>query len=151
MNTHRYIFLLLPFLLAGCSSANEKIVDLSGAVFVIFGVLIFVKHQTPKVVNSEIFIKLLSILEEHLQPVIYTAYILSATLIVIGWLLSGIHRILIFEGLALAIIASNLSKMVTHKDTEKRKISMEVASLGAGMMVVLFMLWFFGPEMFKAL
>jgi hypothetical protein len=150
MNIHRYIFLLLPFLLAGCSSGDEKIVDLSGVVFAIFGGLIIVKHQTPKVVNSQVFIRFLSALEKYLKPIIYTAYMFSVALIVIGWLLSGIHKILIFEGLSLAIVASNLSKMVTYEDSEKRKIAMEVASLGAGMMVVLFMLWFFGPGMFKA-
>ena len=59
-----------------------------------------------------------------------------------------LDKILVFPGFVLAIIASNVARLVKNSDDQERKRALEIISLGLSVIAVLFMLWLLGDEMF---
>ena len=148
MTIRNCFYFISILLLSGCSSAEEKIVDLSAVVFCLYLLMVGVKYFSPMVVESGVFAKCSSFVQSHLRHIVIPVYIFSLSLFVIGFYLSGIHRILIFIGLSLVVIAHHLSKLVLAAENEDRKLSIEIVSLGIGIVVVQIMMWHYGPDLF---
>jgi len=148
MGKRRYHLIPLVFL-SGCSSGDEKIVDLSAVVFCLYVLMVAVKYFAPMVVESSFFTKCANYIQAHLKRVIVPMYIFSLSLLIAGFYFSGIHRIFVFVGLSLAIITHHLSKLVLTEKSEDRGQSIEIVSLGIGMVVVQMMMWYYGPELFS--
>ena len=59
-----------------------------------------------------------------------------------------LDKILVSPGFVLAIIVSNVARLVKNSDDKERKRTLEIISLGLSVIAVLFMLWLLGDEMF---
>ena len=62
-----------------------------------------------------------------------------------------LDKILVSPGFVLAIIVSNVARLVKNSDDKERKRTLEIISLGLSVIAVLFMLWLLGDEMFDLL
>jgi len=149
MNVRSIFLLITLLLLTGCASTDGKLVDLSAIVFILYVLLVGVKHAIPSVIKTTFFSRLSRAVGKHLKLVIYPLYTLAGLLGLLGVVLSGIHQILIFKGLVVGTLAYNVGKVVTGDD-EQRKIASEIISLGTGILLALFMLWFYGADLFKS-
>ena len=149
MSHTRCLLLILVFLsLTGCIAAEDKIVDLSGGVFMIFVVLVGMKLITPTIINLSIYKRLTAFIQKHLTYIVYPLYFLVISLLLIGFILGGINRVLVFSGFTLAVIAYNVTQLSLSDDALKKKISIEIISLGFSILFVLFILWGFGSDLF---
>jgi len=150
MSPFKYSFLILVLLsLTGCIATEDKIVDLSGAVFMIFVVLVILKLMTPTIINLSIYKRLTGFIVKHVEYFIYPLYFIAILLLIFGTTLGGIHRVLIFSGFTLAFISYNVSLLSQHNDDSRKKIGIEIISLGFSILFVLFLLWGFGSDLFK--
>ena len=148
----RWVFLsTLLVILSGCNSAEEKIVDLSAGVFLVFVVLVLVKYISPRIVKLPIFTSFTQLIARHSVLVVRSLYLLSALLIAAGFLLSGIYRVHIFSGFVVLVIASHVHSLVNSESEEIKNRAIEVISLGLGVLFALTSLWFFGVDLFKGL
>ncbi|MEH6583463.1 MAG: hypothetical protein V7754_16115 [Halioglobus sp.] len=145
--------LLSPLLvnLAGCNSAEEKIVDLSAGVFLVFVVLVLVKYASPKMLRMPIFTRFICLIERHSVVIVGLLYACAVLLIAGGFFMAGIHRIHVFSGFVVFAIAVHLRSLVNSNTEENRKRSVEIISLGFGILFTLTSLWFFGAELFRGL
>jgi hypothetical protein len=137
--------------LTGCNNAEDKIVDLSGGVFLVYVVLVGMKLATPRIVNLTIYKKSTSFLSSHISILVYPLYILAAALTLTGFLMGGIHKVHIFSGFILAFIAYNFAKLSTEGSNEENKTILEIITLGTSILFVLFLLWGLGTDLFKGL
>ena len=149
MSFPRRAFFLLPLFLTGCLSKDDKIVDLAGAVFLIYLVLIGFKYATRRFANSRIFSDITSFLHKHVSYSIYPVYFLALVFILAGFAFSGIHRVQVFSGLVLAIIGLNIKRLSSIDDDERKKLHLEVISLGISILIVLTILWGLGADLFS--
>lgn len=149
MRFPRDAFILLPLFLTGCISKDEKIVDLAGAVFLIFLVLIGIKYATRRFANSRIFTNISTFLHKYASYSIYPIYFLASALILTGIVYSGIHRVQILSGLVVAIIGFNIKRLSSGEDDESKKMHLEVISLGISILIVLSILWSLGADLFS--
>ena len=149
MRFPRDTFILLPLFLTGCFSKDEKIVDLAGAVFLIFLVLIGIKYATRRFANSRIFTNVFTFLHKYASYSIYPIYFLASALILAGFVFLGIHKVQIFSGLVFAIIGFNIKRLSLVEDGESRKLHLEVISLGIGFLFVFSILWGLGADLFS--
>ncbi|MDB4630990.1 hypothetical protein OAF61_00685 [Pseudomonadales bacterium] len=149
MQIKNLCYLIALVILSGCTSSEDKIVDLSAVVFCLYVTMIAVKYFSPIVVDSSFFANIAKFIQAHLKSVVIPVYLISLSLFVIGFYLSGIHRIFIFIGLSLAVIGHHLGKLVRSDQNEGRELSIEIVSLGIGIVVVQVMMWHFGPELFE--
>ena len=149
MRFPRDTFILLPLFLTGCISKDEKIVDLAGAVFLIFLVLIGIKYATRRFANSRVFTNISALLHKYASYSIYPVYFLALVFLLTGILYSGIHRVQIFSGLVFAIIGFNIKRLSSDEDEESKKLHLEVISLGISILIVLSVLWGLGADLFS--
>jgi uncharacterized membrane protein len=111
-------------------------------------VMVGMKYFSPMVIESKFFARSAAFVQTHLKRIVIPIYILSLALFGVGFYLSGIHRILIFVGLSLAIVGHHLSKLTLTQKYDSRELSIEVVSLGIGIMVVQIMMWHYGSDLF---
>lgn len=149
MPLSRVAFLVLVLFLTGCLSRDEKIVDLAGAVFLIFLALIGFKYATRRFANSRIFINVSSFLHKYATHATYPVYFLALVFILTGIIYSGIHRIQIFSGLVVAIIGFNIKRLSSVEDDESKSLHLEIISLGISILIVLTILWGLGSDLFS--
>jgi hypothetical protein len=149
MTARQGIPVLFSLLLAGCFQNEEKIVDLSSAVFIVFIALMVIKHVIPTIVSSAAFSKMSAFIQRYVRHFIYPLYVLATTLIVVGITLSGIHRVHVFSGLVVGVISHNISRLTKCTAPEQKKIPTEIISLGFGILFVLLLLWTLGTDLFK--
>jgi len=149
----RFRFALIavaPFILMGCSASDKKIVDLSGSVFIIYIILIAIKYITPKIAKSQTFITISHAIGNHLKHFVYPLYFLAVGLIGFGYLSSDIiNRVHIFTGLIVGIIAHYIGETTKLETIEQKKLSIEIITLGLGILFVLFLLWGLGASLFR--
>ena len=153
----RRLLKLAPILfISGCSlgSDSDKVmVDLAAGVFLVFMALVAIKYITPKLVRKPSFELLMQYLQRNVSALIKPLYAISILLVLYGLLspiLTGniLDKILVFPGFVVAIIARNIARLEKNGEDEERKRAIEIASLGISVIVVLFMLWLWGDEMF---
>ena len=146
-----FISLILLLSQVGCISSDEKIVDLSGAVFIIFLVLVAIKYITPKITKLGLFIKFSDFLKKHIKYFTFSLYGICILLILFGFGFSGIHKIHVFSGFVVGIIAYNVKQLSKVSEPNTSKFQLEIISLGISFLFVFFLLWWFGSEMFAGL
>ena len=154
---NKQLLRLAPILfLSGCSlgsNSDKVIVDLAGGVFLVFMALLAFKYITPKLIRNPSFEVFIKYLEKNLTSFIKPLYGMSFVLVLYGSLSPMLtdhilDKILVFPGFVLAIIASNVARLVKNSDDQERKRALEIISLGFSVIAVLFMLWLLGDEMF---
>ena len=145
------LLILSVIIISGCNSAEDKIVDLSGGVFIVYVALICIKLASPKIINLSAYKRLTAFINTHIRTLIYPVYFMSAVLILIGFWLSDIHRALVFTGFVLAYIAYNLSKLSSDITSNYNKVILEIVTLGLSIIFVLLLLWGLGTNLFKGL
>lgn len=147
---HYILIAATSMLLTGCRNADSKIVDLASTVFIIYIVLISLKYITPKIAKSQTFTTISHIINAHIKKFIYPLYFLSILLIGFGSISGNIiNRIHIFTGLIIGIIAHYISEASKLETSEQKKMSIEIITLGLGILAVLFLLWGIGSALFK--
>jgi len=151
MNFYQYLLLGVGCLsLTGCITAEDKIVDLSGGVFIVYVSLISLKMLTPTITNLSVYKMFSGFILKHIDYVIYPLYLFAVTLLVAGSILGGIHRVHIFSGFTLAVISYSL-KQLSVSDESNKKVIFEIITLGISILFVLFLLWSLGSDLFKGL
>lgn len=145
--------MLSAILIAGCNSAEDKIVDLSGGVFIVYVALVSIKLASPKILKLSIYKRLTEFMSAHIKSLIYPLYLTAVILILTGFWLADIHRVLVFTGFVLAFIAYNISKLSSdeNNDNNDNKVIIEIVTLGLSIIFVLFLLWGLGANLFKGL
>lgn len=136
-------------LLSGCSSGTDKIVDLSAVVFFLYVILAGMKYVSPMLVESSFFSNSVTFIQKHLKSVVIPIYVIALLLIFVGFYLNGIDRVFIFIGFSLAIIAYHLNRLAHTDQVEKRELSIEIVSLGIGIVLVQIMLRHYGADLFE--
>ena len=145
------LLLFACLLLAGCNSAEEKILDLSAGVFLIFVLLVVVKYVSPSIVRSSQFVAFLGLIEQHCIVIVWFLFATAVLLIAYGLFMAGIGRIQIFTGFVVVVIAVHLRALANPGSEGKRKRSVEIISLGFGVIFALTSLWYFGVGLFRGL
>lgn len=149
MPLSRGAFFVFPLFLTGCLSKDDKIVDLAGAVFLIFLVLIGIKYATKQFADSRFFIYISAFLHKYIKYSVYPVYFIALCFILTGIVYSGIHKVQILSGLVIGIIGFNVNRLSLAEDDESKKFHLEVISLGVGILIVLSILWVFGAGLFS--
>jgi hypothetical protein len=147
----RFLLFVAVLMLSGCINKDDQIVDLSGGVFIVFIALIAFKYASPYLAETAIFQRFAAFLARALPATIYPLAVASAGLVVAGFLLSGIHRVLIFSGFTLGVLTVALRQYAASERIEERKRALEVALTGLGVLFVLFLLWMLGGDLFSGL
>jgi Mn2+/Fe2+ NRAMP family transporter len=143
------LLFVLALTLTGCVKADQKIVDLSAAVFMVFLALVGLKYAIPVVVSSRLGKHFLETLKRNIRFFILPLFAIAICLVIAGFYLSGIHGVLIFFGLVVGVITVFLRLYATHETQENKKRMLEIVVLGMSILVVLALLWMFGASIFS--
>lgn len=144
-------FLCLPLLLVGCVSQEDKIVDLSGIIFLMFIGLLVLKFLAIRMTRHPLFEKISRFFSRHTIKIVSILVILSTALMGMGVYLSGIHRVLILIGMVVATLAYLVYYAQQAADLDRKKLMIESIPLSLSFAVVLFILWYLGGDLFRSL
>lgn len=148
----KVLALLFPAvsILAGCASAEDRMVDLSAIVFVIYLALILFKYSAPRITGSSFYKRVATVIASNNTIIWRTLSGFGVALVILAPMLGGIHRILLFAGFVLLIIgfAFRMGAYADETNEIKSRLPFEIITLGLGVLFVLLMMWFVGAEMF---
>ena len=144
-----FIFPSVVFL-GGCTSAEDRIVDLSSIVFVIYLVLILLKYVAPRIVASGAYQRAAVVIASNNTGIWRALSGFGILLAILALALGGIHRVLLFAGFVLLIVGFAFRMISDSDDSGRRnsRLPFEIITLGSGVLFVLLMMWFLGAEMF---
>jgi hypothetical protein len=134
--------------LTGCLNKEAKIVDLAGGVFIVFAVLVGFKYLFPVIARTHPFKRFADALKGVAPKVVIPLFLLAIILVAAGFFMEGIHKVLIFVGFVVAIIAVFTKKYAEHDNPEKKKHMLEIVLLSVGVLAVLMLLWYLGADLF---
>lgn len=137
-------------LLAGCASAEDRMVDLSAIVFVIYLALILLKYSAPRVIASIAYQRAAAVIANNNAMIWRTLAAFGILLALLAPVLGGIHRILLFAGFVLLIVGFAFRLIPFNGDSSQgnSRLPFEIITLGFGVLFVLLMMWFAGADMF---
>ena len=149
-----YLALLSFFTLSGCASTEDKIVDLSGALFIIFILLFAAKSILPEIFKNVKF-KLfysskIAPLLKHSHIAAIPIRIISLILIVYGFTADGLGRISIIIGFLLLFLASQIIKLSNEASIESQRNHIEKIQIIMTFLVATISLLALGKSMFNS-
>lgn len=126
-------------------------VDLSAVVFLIYLGLVLLKWVAPWITTSGTYQRLSALFQRNTGTISGVVATGGLVLVLVALVLGGIHRILLFAGFVLLVIAFVFRKLNAgpEGDAEGRRLPFEVISLGGGVFLVLVMMWYLGADMFS--
>ncbi len=152
MRTNYWLLVLVAFL-SGCSSLESKLLDISGAVFVLFIFLFISKQIISNIINSEKFklfhSKYISPLFSLVYFLVVPLYLVSLLFLLNGIAAEGIGKISIFISILIYLLASQIKKLKKQPKLKDQKNYFEIINLIVVFLIALLSLLFFGKNMFK--
>ena len=106
-------------------------------------------HLFPKIQKSRIFERFVKLLHEKVHFFIRPLYLVAILLIIAGFSLGGINKVLVIVGFVVAVIAEFLRRYRRHEKQEDKKLMLEIVVLGMGFLFILMLMWLFGEVMFS--
>lgn len=151
MISRSWLILGLALTLSGCLNREQKIVDLAAGVFIIFIILVALKLATPVILRTRLADWFIRFLKQNIRFFVIPLYVLATCLVIVGIYFEGIHRIHIFTGFLVFVIAIFLNRYASQEVREDKKQMLEIVVLGISVFAVLILLWYLGSDMLKAL
>lgn len=151
MISRSWLILGLALTLSGCLNREQKIVDLAAGVFIIFIILVALKLATPVILRTRLADWFIRFLKQNIRFFVIPLYVLATCLVIVGIYFEGIHRIHIFTGFLVFVIAIFLNRYASQEVQEDKKQMLEIVVLGISVFAVLILLWYLGSDMLKAL
>lgn len=151
MISRSWLILGLALTLSGCINREQKIVDLAAGVFIIFIILVALKLATPVILRTRLADWFIRFLKQNIRFFVIPLYVLATCLVIVGIYFEGIHRIHIFTGFLVFVIAIFLNRYASQEVREDKKQMLEIVILGISVFAVLILLWYLGSDMLKAL
>lgn len=151
MISRSWLILGLALTLSGCLNREQKIVDLAAGVFIIFIILVALKLATPVILRTRLADWFIRFLKQNIRFFVIPLYVLATCLVIVGIYFEGIHRIHIFTGFLVFVIAIFLNRYASQEVREDKKQMLEIVILGISVFAVLILLWYLGSDMLKAL
>lgn len=151
MISRSWLILGLALTLSGCLNREQKIVDLAAGVFIIFIILVALKLATPVILRTRLADWFIRFLKQNIRFFVIPLYVLATFLVIVGIYFEGIHRIHIFTGFLVFVIAIFLNRYASQEVREDKKQMLEIVILGISVFAVLILLWYLGSDMLKAL
>ena len=149
------LYAFFTFFLSGCSSVEDKLVDIAGIVFLLYSMLLAWKLLSPLIV---IHPKFRTWWEEVLKPLLqqtkYTVmpvYIIGTFFLILGVLSENIFRISLPIAILCFIFAYNVSRFLISHDEKQRILHIEILGQTAFFIFILFSIMLMGDEMLDQL
>lgn len=141
----------ISLLLGGCvfgSSAESKIADLSGIVFLIFIAVLASKYVAPKLFMLSIFATMRKFIARVGHKIFLISIPIAISLSVYGFMNNILDRVIALVGLTLIILTFHL-KDLDSEDSVARARAFDIVSMGSVITGVLLALWFMGADLIK--